>query len=104
MATTDKPASKRNRQGPRSVILTTVALFATMMLLLAARVAAGTDPVLGPPRRSAQARPGVVHRILRTVIVETTIAAHSRRPAVAASPVSVSQTSSGPEAPVTRSS
>ena len=51
MATTDRAATRRARQGPRSVILTSVALFATMMLFLAGRVAAGTDPVLGPPRR-----------------------------------------------------
>jgi len=101
MATTDRTVSRRARQGPRSVILTSVALFATIMLLLAARVAAGTDPVLGPPRRSALARPVIVHRILRTVILET-IPAHTPPPATA--PVTVSQTSSGPEAPLTRSS
>ena len=77
-----------------------------LLIFLSQRVAAGKDPVLGAPRRMA-AQPLVVHRIVRRVIVETTVHAHSSAAATSSTaPVITSQQSSEPAvaAPVTRSS
>jgi len=107
MKTTEPAAAaKRRKPGPRGVVLASAALFLVLLVFLSQRVAAGTDPVLGAPRRLA-AQPLVVHRIVKRVIVETTV--HSRSHAAAtysASPVETSQQSSEPAAaaPVTRSS
>ncbi|HEX7609882.1 MAG TPA: hypothetical protein VF380_04335 [Solirubrobacteraceae bacterium] len=89
------------------MVLTSAALFLVLLVFLAQRVAAGKDPVLGVVHRAA-APPLVVHRIVRRVIVETTISAHGHAPAASSStaPEITSQSSSEPavSAPVTRSS
>ncbi len=110
MATTERAtrAPRRRKQGPRTVILTSIALVALVATFLAQRIAAGTDPVLGAVRQVRTPRPVVVHRVVRRVIVETTVSAryHGRARTFSSSPVIASQTSSGPvaAAPVTRSS
>jgi hypothetical protein len=102
------PSTPRRKKGPRTVILTSIGLLAVMSTFLAQRVAAGTDPVLGAVRRVQAPQPVIVRRILRKVIIETTVSSHSRAGATSysSSPVTTSQSSSGPEpaAPVTRSS
>jgi hypothetical protein len=107
MATTERPpAAKRRKPGPRGVVLASASLFLVMIVFLAQRVAAGKDPVLGAAHRVA-VTPLVVHRIVRKVIVETTIAAHSHAAAASYStaPEITSQSSGAVvPAPVTRSS
>jgi len=103
-------AAKRGRRKPRSfpTIVASLAVFAVVLVLLGARVAAGHDPVLGAVHIRAS-RPEIVRRIVRKVIVETTVASHARDKGgttVSSSPVT-SVRSSGVEparAPVTRSS
>ncbi len=103
-------AAKRRRRKPRSypTIVASLAVFAVVLVLLGARVAAGHDPVLGVVHIRAP-RPEIVRRIVRKVIVETTVASHARGKGgttVSSSPVTSVQ-SSGAEpapAPVTRSS
>lgn len=104
-------ARRPRKPGPRPVILTSIALFAVVMLLLAQRVAAGTDPVLGPARPAQRLQPVIVRRIVRRVIVETTVPAHAgvdpgSGTTVSSPPVTTSQAASGyvSAAPVTRSS
>ncbi len=103
-------AAKRRRRKPRSypTIVASLAVFAVVLVLLGARVAAGHDPVLGVLHIRAP-RPEIVRRIVRKVIVETTVASHAGGKGgttVSSSPVTSVQ-SSGAEpvpAPVTRSS
>ena len=107
MTTERRPAAKRRKPGPKGVVLASAALFMVLLVSLSQRVAAGRDPVLGAPRRLA-AQPLVVHRIVKRVIVETTVHAHSHAKATdSTAPVITSQQSSEPAvvaAPVTRSS
>ena len=110
-ATTERaaPAKRRRKQGPLAVIATSILLFAVVGVLLAQRVAAGADPVLGPVRRVQAPRPVIERRIVRRVIVETIVSSHARGGGVSSyssSPVLTSQSSSGAAvpAPVTRSS
>lgn len=76
-----------------------------LLVFLSQRVAAGRDPVLGPARPAAT-RPLIVHRILRKVIVETTVPAHSHVASSASTAPEITSQASGPAmaAPVTRSS
>lgn len=110
MARTERAAApkRRRKPGPRIVILTSIAMLTLITTFLAQRVAAGTDPVLGAVRRVAPPQPIIVHRIVRKVIVETTVSsrAHAGTSSYSSSPVTTSQSSSGPaiSAPVTRSS
>lgn len=109
MTTEHAAAPKRRRKpGPRMVILASIAMFALITTFMAQRVAAGTDPVLGAVRRVPPPQPVIVRRIMRKVIVETTVSSHSHEgtSSYSSSPVTTSQSSSGPAitAPVTRSS
>ena len=109
-ARTERAAApqRRRKPGPRMVIVTSIALLALITTFMAQRVAAGTDPVLGAVRRVTPPQPIIVRRIVRKVIVETTISSHSHAgtSSYSSSPVISSQSSSGPAipAPVTRSS
>ena len=102
--------AKRRRRKPRSypTIVASLAVFAVVLVLLGARVAAGHDPVLGAVHLRMR-RPEIVRRIVRKVIVETTVSSRSRGKqgtTVSSSPMTTMQ-SSGSEpapAPVTRSS
>jgi hypothetical protein len=85
-----------------------VALVVVVFVLLAQRVAAGSDPVLKAARPPAP-RPVLVRRIVKRVVVDTTIRSHGRAGAanttVSSSPVTTSQSGGGEvAAPVTRSS
>jgi hypothetical protein len=110
MATTEDAGAKRRRRRPRPypTILTSLALFAIVVAVLAGRVAAGTDPVLGAMRHVVRPRPEIVRRIVRRVIIETTVPAHSRLGArgttVSSAPVTTAQSPELPPEPVTRSS
>jgi len=107
MKTTEpRTAAKRRKPGPKGVVLASAALFMVLLVFLSQRVAAGRDPVLGAPRRLA-AQPLVVHRIVKRVIVETTVHSPSHAaPSYSTAPVVTSRQSSEPvaAAPVTRSS
>jgi len=91
-------------------VLASIALFAIVVVFLADRVAAGTDPVLGAARSIQAPRPVIVRRIVRRVIVDTTVSSRGHAGAggttVSTAPVTTSQASSGATepAPVTRSS
>src|SRR5581483_5573412 len=94
------PAPRRRRRGPLRVALASAALLAAVLVLLAARVAAGQDPVLkAADANRPRPRHLVVRRIVRKVIVETTVPArrHLHQEAtVASSPVAVSSASVEP--------
>jgi len=104
-----EPSRRAARRGPGLVPLAgaSLAMFAVMFVLLAERVAAGTDPVLSVAHRSV-ARPVIVRRIVKRIVVDTTIRTHghAKVPALAesASPLSTSQSGGEAPAPVTRSS
>jgi hypothetical protein len=111
MATEEVARAKRKRRKPRSypTIVGSLAVFAVVLVLLGARVAAGHDPVLGAAREVRAPRPEIVRRIVRKVIVETTVASHARGKGgttVSSSPVTSVQSSGAEPAPalVTRSS
>ncbi|MHB8241522.1 MAG: hypothetical protein ACYDHN_05975 [Solirubrobacteraceae bacterium] len=110
MAATERaaPAARKRKKGPRTVILTSIGLLVAIATLLAQRVAAGSDPVLGAVRLARAPQPVLVRHIVRRVIIETTVSSHSHVDArtYSSSPVITSQSSSGPKpaAPVTRSS
>lgn len=76
----------------RLVVLASVALFAVLLSVLAARMSAGRDPALGGQARAASApRAVVVHRIERRIIVTevhhgTDAGAPSRGAATSAAP------------------
>ncbi len=106
---TEKAAS-RPRRGPGISRLagTSVGLVAVVFVLLAQRVASGSDPVLKAARPPAP-RPVVLQRIVKRVVIDTTIRSHGHAGAantvVSSSPVTTSQSGGGEAAaPVTRSS
>jgi len=106
--TTESP-SRPGRGGPGLAVLagTSAALVAVVFVLLAQRVAAGADPVLSAVRHAAP-RPVIVRRIVRRVVVDTTIHTRGRAAPVhaseSASPIVTSQSGGEAPAPVTRSS
>jgi hypothetical protein len=88
-------------------VFASVAVFCVLLVLLAERVAAGRDPVLGAPVAIREERPAVLRTIKRRVIVQTTVGgAHPHgRPSESAGPVVASATPvAEAPAPVTRSS
>jgi hypothetical protein len=106
-AMTDRSAAPRRGPGVIRLAAASLALVAIVFILLAERVAAGSDPVLRSARRAVP-QPVVVHRIVRRVVIDTTITSHggsgSGRTTVSSSPVSTSESGGGVAAPVTRSS
>lgn len=105
---TDRPARVRRGPGVLRLAAASVALVAIVFILLAERVAAGSDPVLRVARR-VPAHPLVVHRIIRRVVIDTTIDSPggARAPSIttSSSPVSTSESGGGQiAAPVTRAS
>jgi len=110
MTTEAAAPAKRRRRKPRSypTIVASFAVFAVVLVLLGTRVAAGHDPVLGAVHIRIP-RPEIVRRIVRKVIVETTVATHApgkQGTTVSSSPVTSVQSSGAEPAPalVTRSS
>ena len=90
------------------IAVVSAALFAGTLVLLAERVAAGRDPILGRPVLAQKPRQVLIRKVKRRVIVETTIRSPGRSTgvtSVASGPV-VSGQSAVVEAPVpvTRSS
>lgn len=100
-------ARRTRRFGPFAVAAGSLALFAAMLVLLADRVAAGSDPVLGPPVAAPAPRKVLVRRVRKRVIVETTLPASGRAPATSVSSgpvVAAAAPAAEAPAPVTRSS
>ncbi|HXD54064.1 MAG TPA: hypothetical protein VN618_04860 [Solirubrobacteraceae bacterium] len=73
-----RPAAARSRGGMLRIALGSAALFAATLILLAERVAAGRDPVLGKPALAQAPRQVLVRKVKRRVIVETTIRSPGR--------------------------
>ena len=90
------------------IAVVSAALFAGTLVLLAERVAAGRDPILGRPVLAQKPRQVLIRKIRRRVIVETTIRTPGRSTgvtSVASGPVvSGSTAMAEAPAPVTRSS
>lgn len=104
---TDRQGARRRRRAPNLVAPSAAALFLLMLAFLAQRVAAGHDPVLGAAATVQLQRPMIERRVVRRVIIMTTVHGPARHvTATATAPVTSSETSSASAEPnpVTRSS